>query len=270
MSILEEGNLHIREVWKDNLDYEFELIRGIVDKYPYVSMDTEFPGLVLRPVGHVPDYNYQTLKANVDLLKLIQLGLTFADEKGNLPTCGTEKYCIWQFNFREFNPNEDMYASDSIVLLSQSGIDFTKNNEKGVDAIEFGALLVSSGVVLNDDVHWITFHCAYDFGYLVKLLSGKNLPDTQAEFLNLVKVFFPNLYDIKHLMRYCDGLYGGLNKVADLLGVKRFGISHQAGSDSLLTCCTFMKLIEVYFNGSPEKYADVLFGLGDDSDQNTQ
>ena len=63
------------------------------------------------------------------MLKLIQLGLTLSDENGNLPTCGTDKFCIWQFNFREFNISEDIFASDSVELLRQCGIDFKKNNE---------------------------------------------------------------------------------------------------------------------------------------------
>ncbi|KAJ7955615.1 Ribonuclease CAF1 [Quillaja saponaria] len=273
MSILPESDsVHIRDVWNDNLIDEFALICEIVDKYPYIAMDTEFPGFVLRPIGNFKssfEYNYQTLKANVDLLKLIQLGLTFADEKGNLPTCGTEKYCVWQFNFCEFNPNEDVYANDSIELLSQSGIDFKKNNENGVNALRFSELLMSSGIVLNDDVHWVTFHSGYDFGYLLKVLTRKNLPDTQAEFFNLIKIYFPNLYDIKHLMKFCNSLHGGLNKLAELLDVERIGICHQAGSDSLLTCCTFMKLKENFFSGSPEKYVGVLYGLGVENGQNT-
>lgn len=266
MSILPKSDsIHIREVWEDNLESEFELIRNIVDDYPYVAMDTEFPGVVLRPVGDFKnshEFNYQTLKANVDLLKLIQLGLTFSDEKGRLPTCDTDKCCVWQFNFREFNPNEDVYANDSIELLSQSGIDFKKNNEKGVDALKFSALLMSSGVVLNDAVHWVTFHSGYDFGYLLKLLTCRNLPDTQAGFFNLIHMYFPMLYDIKYLMKFCNSLHGGLNKLAELLDVERIGICHQAGSDSLLTCCTFMKLKENFFSGSLEKYSGVLYGLG--------
>jgi CCR4-NOT transcription complex subunit 7/8 len=271
MSILPKSDsIHIREVWNDNLDDEFALIRGIVDDYPYIAMDTEFPGIVLRPVGNFKssfDYNYQNLKANVDLLKLIQLGLTLSDEKGNLPTCGTDKYCVWQFNFREFNPNEDVYANDSIELLSQSGIDFQKNNEKGVDARRFSELLMSSGIVLNDNVHWVTFHSGYDFGYLLKLLTCQNLPDSQTGFFNLIKIYFPTLYDIKHLMRFCNSLHGGLNKLAELLDVERIGSCHQAGSDSLLTCSAFMKLKENFFHGSPEKYAGVLYGLGFENGQ---
>jgi CCR4-NOT transcription complex subunit 7/8 len=45
-----------------------------------------------------------------------------------------DKYCIWQFNFREFNLDKDIHAIDSIKLLQQSGIDFKKNNEKGIHA----------------------------------------------------------------------------------------------------------------------------------------
>ncbi|KAL3511963.1 hypothetical protein ACH5RR_024680 [Cinchona calisaya] len=272
MSLLPKSDsVQIREVWNDNLEEEFALIREIVDEYPYVAMDTEFPGIVLRPVGNFKsntDFHYQTLKDNVDLLKLIQLGLTFSDEKGNLPKCGMDKYCIWQFNFREFNPNEDVFANDSIELLRQSGFDFTKNNEKGIDAKHFGELLMSSGIVLNDNVYWVTFHSGYDFGYLLKLLTCQNLPDTQAEFFTLINIYFPVIYDIKHLMKFCNSLHGGLNKLAELLEVERVGVCHQAGSDSLLTACTFRKLKENFFSGSLDKYTGVLYGLGVENGQN--
>ncbi|KVI06061.1 hypothetical protein Ccrd_015581, partial [Cynara cardunculus var. scolymus] len=266
MSLLPKSDsIQIREVWDDNLEEEFTLIRGIVDDFPYIAMDTEFPGIVLRPVGNFKnsnDYHYQTLKDNVDMLKLIQLGLTFSDKQGNLPTCGTDKHCIWQFNFREFNVNDDVFANDSVELLRESGIDFKKNNEKGIDARRFGELLMSSGIVLNDNVYWVTFHSGYDFGYLLKVLTCKNLPDTQAGFFSLINMYFPTIYDIKHLMKFCNSLHGGLNKLAELLEVERVGVCHQAGSDSLLTSCTFRKLKENFFSGSLEKYAGVLYGLG--------
>ena len=53
----------------------------------------------------------------------MQLGLTFCDANGALPLIDNY-YCAWQFNFREFNVSEDMYAQDSIELLRHSGIDF--------------------------------------------------------------------------------------------------------------------------------------------------
>lgn len=266
MSLLPKNDLiEIREVWNDNLEEEFALIRDVVDDFPYIAMDTEFPGIVLRPVGNFKnsnDYHYQTLKDNVDMLKVIQLGLTFSDQEGNLPKCGSDKYYVWQFNFRDFNVNEDVFAHDSIELLRQSGIDFKKNNEKGIDAKRFGELLMSSGIVLNDNVYWVTFHSGYDFGYLLKILTCQNLPDTQAGFFSLINMYFPTIYDIKHLMKFCNSLHGGLNKLAELLEVERVGVSHQAGSDSLLTSFTFRKLKENFFSGSLEKYAGVLYGLG--------
>ena len=57
--------LRVREVWRDNLDDEIDMIRGIVDDYPFVAMDTEFPGVVARPVGQFKnsgEYHYQTLR----------------------------------------------------------------------------------------------------------------------------------------------------------------------------------------------------------------
>lgn len=36
--------LRVREVWSENLDAEFELIRNVVEEFPYIAMDTEFPG----------------------------------------------------------------------------------------------------------------------------------------------------------------------------------------------------------------------------------
>lgn len=64
-----------------------------------VQQDTEFPGVVVRPIGEfrsTVDYQYQLLRCNVDLLKIIQLGLTFMNEDGDYPPGTT----TWQFNFK--------------------------------------------------------------------------------------------------------------------------------------------------------------------------
>ncbi len=89
----------IKEVWAENLASEMVIIRELILKYPYVAMDTEFPGIVARPLGSFrtqSEFAYQTLRCNVDLLKIIQLGITLADESGRLPT----ETCTWQFNFK--------------------------------------------------------------------------------------------------------------------------------------------------------------------------
>lgn len=51
--------------------------------------------------------------------------LCVCDAEGDLPVCNGE-HTVWQFNFKGFKLSEDVYASDSIELLKQSGIDFAQ------------------------------------------------------------------------------------------------------------------------------------------------
>ncbi|XP_013387545.1 CCR4-NOT transcription complex subunit 7 [Lingula anatina] len=258
----------IQDVWASNLEEEFAKIRQMVPKYRYIAMDTEFPGVVARPIGEfrsTADYQYQLLRCNVDLLKVIQIGLTFLDDNGQAPT----PHSTWQFNFK-FNLTEDMYAQDSIDLLTKSGIQFAQHQEDGVDVHDFAELLMTSGIVLSDQIRWLSFHSGYDFGYLLKLLTNVNLPSEEQEFFELLRIFFPNIYDVKYLMKSCKNLKGGLQEVADQLELTRIGPQHQAGSDALLTGHAFFKMREMFFedNIDDAKYCGHLYGLGSSYVQN--
>lgn len=118
----------IREVWAHNLQEEFNLIRGFVGTYNFISMDTEFPGVIFPlKVDHrhlQPYEQYSYLKSNVDALKIIQIGLTLTDAKGNIPRF-KNICCIWEFNFCDFKIGRDIHNQDSIDMLRRQGIDFT-------------------------------------------------------------------------------------------------------------------------------------------------
>ncbi|XP_045526663.1 CCR4-NOT transcription complex subunit 7-like isoform X3 [Pieris brassicae] len=220
-------DISIKNVWNYNLYEEFHVIRQIVQKYHWVAMDTEFPGVVARPIGEfrsTADYQYQLLRSIVT--------------------------------------REDMYAQDSIDLLQNSGLKFREHEDHGIEPLEFAELLMSSGIVLMDNIKWLSFHSGYDFGYLLKLLTDRNLPQEENDFFESLRLYFPTVYDVKYLMKLCKNLKGGLQEVADQLELRRVGPQHQAGSDSLLTGMAFFKIKEIFFDGNIESTSGHLYGLG--------
>lgn len=78
--------------------------------------------------------------------------------------------------------------------------------------------LVGAHLNLLLTIHFL-IDSGYDFGYFVKLLSAISLPTTEEAFFDLLRIWFPIVYDIKFMMRACKVLKGGLQDVADDLGV---------------------------------------------------
>ncbi|CAL9781200.1 unnamed protein product [Musa acuminata subsp. burmannicoides] len=271
-------HLVVRSVWAWNLEYEFSIIASLVDRFSYVAFDTEFPGFLYRTRRPhrllPPSLRYAFLKANVDKMELVQLGLTLFDAFGDLPDIGTGGRVgfVWEFNFREFDVRRDPHAPDSVDLLRSSGIDFDRLPLYGIDSGQFAAHLHRSTLVAHcrfcrpHSTRWIAFHSCYDFAYLIKVLGfGRPLPNTLEEFLGLVNLLFGETVDLKHMMRGCKGLSGGLEKVASTLGVPRqAGKSHQAGSDSLVTCQVYLKMKRRFFDDQDKKVAchrGIIYGL---------
>ena len=58
-------------------------------------------------------------------------------------------------------------------------------------------------------------------------MMNELLPIKRNEFDKYVSLFFPNVYDIKCFQHILSPAFdGGLNKLADLLGVDRIGTVH--------------------------------------------
>ncbi len=250
----------IKNVWKDNLEEEMANIRHLIEKYNYVAMDTEFPGIVAKPLGSFKNqssFAYQQLRFNVDMLSIIQLGITLSDENGRRP----EPTHTWQFNFN-FNLETDMYSHESIELLIQAKINFKEHTANGIDVREFGSLLTTSGLVMSDRIVWVSFHSAYDFAYLIKILTGNTMCEKEDDFYKFMNVLFPIFYDFKYLLAATEHSRKGLQEIANDLGVFREGTAHQAGSDALLTSMAFFKSFETLLQKENIKNSTCkLFGI---------
>lgn len=255
----------IREVYADNFSEEIKLLSKSLEIYNYVGMDTEFPGVVYQSNSATREAYYRTIKTNVDNLQVIQIGITLTDRNGNYPSCGG----TWQFNIK-FDLSKETYAADSIALLSNSGINFDTLATRGISPDTFGEYIITSGLILNEKINWVSFHGIYDFAYLLKISSNLPLPDNESLFFESINLYFPNYYDIRVLVRYNDEFRGSLSRVGQEMKISRIGTQHQAGSDSLITIKIFLKLMNEYLSEDNLKSdKNILYGIGvglEDSD----
>ena len=250
----------IKEVYDDNFIQEIKTISNYLAQYPYVGMDTEFPGVIYPCPVATEDFYYAYTKVNVDKLKLIQLGITLTNDKGEYPP-GT---CTWQFNLN-FDVEQDQHSNESISMLYNSGIDFKLMKNKGIQHSLFAEYLLTSGLVLNEKITWICFNGSSDFAYLLKYLLNSPLPQEEKKFIEDINLYFPNLYDIKYLVNDSENYKGGLNKLAKELDVERSGEIHQAGSDSQVTSDVFFRLVRnnVISQNDLNEGKNVIYGIGE-------
>ena len=241
------------------------------------------------------EFQYNQISCNVNMLKLIQVGFCLTNSRGELPPGGDIWQFNFHFSVSEDMyavESVDLLKKSGIdferhrvgllskfwsILLSfhisiVTLFGFAKLSlnfdafvhllsfvfqTHGIRLEDFGALLTTSGLVVNGDVTWLTFHSCFDFGYLIKTIVVRNLPATEKEFFEIHRTLFPCSYDIKMLMKLpgvmAAKLRGGLQDVADQLCVERIGSQHQAGSDSLLTARTFFRLKEKFFGENWDK-----------------
>lgn len=247
----------IKDVYANNFRDEMLKISQILEEFPYIGMDTEFPGIVYSKENQQLRglTNYQLTKLNVDSLKVIQVGITLSDRNGFYP----EDTCTWQFNLK-FDMDTDLHQQSSIQLLISSGIDFESHSTKGISHLLFGEYMIVSGLLLNPDVYWVTFHGIYDFAYLLKVITNSKLPESEKEFYDYLDMYFCNYYDLRHLIQFSDYSRGSLQKLALECNIQRIGTQHQAGSDSIVTLMAYFKIVTEVFSSTPvNNYKNILF-----------
>lgn len=237
----------IKEVYKENFVEEMHKISKLIERYNHISMDTEFPGVVKCSPSNIHNSSeviYKYIKQNVDCLKLIQLGITLSDRNG----CYPEGICSWQFNI-DFDIDKEKYNQESINLLINSGINFNILPKCGISLECLGEYFITSGLILNDSINWISYHGSYDFAYFLKFLTGQQIPEKLESFMSDLDFYFKNFYDIRYLVNdELDGHRLSLNKLANDLCVDIIGTQHQAGSDSIVTSRVYFKVRQNVIN----------------------
>lgn len=252
----------IVDVWASNLDEQMSCIAELLPRFPFIGMDTEFPGVVLKDehsTGQIPPY--PVVSANVNLLSLIQFGITLSDSEGEMP----RPISTWQFNFR-FDLAEEIHSPSAINMLYEHEIDFNRFKTDGIDPTEFAHYVYAAGLVQNNNLTYVTFHGVYDFAYMLKVVSCQAVPRSPSHFLTTLEQYVPHFLDLKTITTdIADIKKGGLQKLMEELDVNRIGTQHQAGSDSLDTLTCFIEISRRYLSikKMTEKYDKRLYGVDD-------
>jgi CCR4-NOT transcription complex subunit 7/8 len=203
---------------------------------------------------------------NVDCVKVAQISLTFSDAMGHLPPgCST-----WIFQFH-FDISRDMGSAEAIDRLQKMGVDWAKHASKGIMVNHFGELLTTSGLVLTDDVRWVSFHTGYEYAFLLSkhkillniykkfiksilkigILMCKSLPTDESEFFELLHLFFPAVYDTRLLARAAEE-QPSIRPGKFVEEVEQGRLYRQGGSDSLKTAAEFFRIRQFFLENSTD------------------
>ncbi|KAF4661420.1 CCR4-NOT transcription complex subunit 8 [Perkinsus olseni] len=180
-------------------------------------------GLAAGPFKDDTERNYEIIRTNMGLVKIIQLSLAFSNKNGVVAghpedvraSHGSQRpppSCVWKINFH-FDVREDMYCADALEQLRApigqggAGIDLNANLRRGVSVDRFSELITGSGLVMSPDVTWITVGGGFLFAGLVRMLSGQALPKTEEEFSETCYEYFPHIWDMR-VFRRCSARCG--------------------------------------------------------------
>lgn len=245
------GHCLLHDVWSWNFQYEWEAFMSILSEKAHperpvmVALDTEFPGFLLEDHPFAPrSARYTALRENVDYLWPIQFGLAVADSDG-------APLGAWTFNL-SFNLATSLYSEDSVRFLQAAGVDFPRHAVEGIEPSTLAWKLSRSPLVgmHRNSPEWVTFSGWYDWGYLLKLVTGNPMPYDINAFDELLSTLCPTRKELRDLLPR-----GSLDALLGSHGLRRLGPAHTAGSDALATLELFL---HVRMNGTNEEAAKAL------------
>lgn len=225
----------LHDVWSWNFHYEWDALMSVLEGQPrpiMVALDTEFPGFLLEDTPFAPrSARYRALRENVEHLWPIQFGLAVAGSEG-LPLGA------WTFNL-SFNLATNLYSEESVLFLQAAGVDFPRHAVEGIDPQQLAWKLSSSPLVgeHQDSPEWVTFSGWYDWGYLLKIVTGRPMPYDLGSFDQLLGGLCPVRRELRDLLPR-----GSLDALLGSHGLTRLGPAHTAGSDALATLELFLQV----------------------------
>ncbi|KAF8670665.1 hypothetical protein HU200_050477 [Digitaria exilis] len=265
-----QPGIPVRVVWEGNLVPELRFLRDLASNARYAAVTVHYPGVVVVPAGAggqtshalmTAEERYATMKANVDALKPIQVGLAVYNDYGHV--------AAWEFNFRGFHPDTDPHAPNSLEYLQSRGLSFREHQALGITPARLAAGLSNCGLFGRPGVSWATYAGAYHVAYLMKVLSvgngggnGNLLPDGLAGFLDVVRQRLgEDVYDVARMAVDC-GLPSGLERVAAALNLVPAVLSPRlAGAGSVLALQAFIRLKYDALGGDVTRFRGLLHGI---------
>ncbi|XP_062227614.1 probable CCR4-associated factor 1 homolog 11 [Phragmites australis] len=252
----------VRVVWAHNVDAEMHVLQDFARRARYVAFVVHYPGVVHGAAGQ-QDHNklaaekrYAIIKANVDALKPLQVGIAVGTDDGR---------CLaWEFNLRGFDRETDPHAARSVEYLAERGMDFDAHRLHGIPMATLTAWFHHCRLLRRRGLPWIAYAGAYHVAYLLKVITGgKLLPGDIAGFLGVVQQFLGvDVYDVARMARDCPSLPVGLERVAYMLRLAPpLGSPQLAGAGGVLALQAFVTLKFGVFGGDVNRYRGLLHGL---------
>ncbi|KAB8102337.1 hypothetical protein EE612_033808 [Oryza sativa] len=239
----------IHSVWHGNFDAESAQLLAVAPRAVHVAVSVQYPGCAVAQAGTggqkkygslTAEKRYDMVKANIDELHPIQVGLAIRanDDDGD-----SGELVVFEFNLRGFDINNpaDLRDPASIAHLRGRGVDFGRLPCAGVEPHRLRLLLLGSGL-LQAWPSWATFTSAYHVGYLMKILTGAELPSGLDAFTAMATgTLGEGVYDVKRLAAEVNTACGfSLREIAVCIGVVPVAAQHGmvagAGAVSTLQC----------------------------------
>ena len=136
--------------------------------------------------------------------------------------------------------------------------------------------MIDSGLLLESSVTWITYHAAYDFGFLINILMNDSMPNNREDFEWWVHKFIPNFYDLNLICKVMQDYKQqqqqqqqrqySLASLAEELGIPRYSVFMTTGGESLLTALGFFQLNKSSMSKMPNgtifaSYRNLIYGI---------